>query len=247
MITTKGIVIGERSIGEQDKFLDILTEDLGIIEVRAKASKKLTSKAFASCNIYTYSKYCLREYRGKYYIDSTSTIHPFFNIATNIEKLALLNYFTDILKNTGADKEEAKRVLEIFIHTLFYIEIDKLPLEQVKAVFELLIMCEIGYTPDLGDCKVCGSDATYYFSIEDACLYCEKCKPQNAIKMPIPTVIALRYILVSDLNRAFMFKLKDKSYLDCLGLITQKYVFYHLDMPFKSLDYYYKIKSKGEK
>lgn len=245
MITTKGIVIGERSIGEQDKYIDILTEDYGIIEVRAKASKKLTAKAFAACNIYTYSQYCLREYKGKYYIDSTKHLMSFFSVATDIEKFALVNYFTDILKNVTADTYEARQLLHIFIDTLYCIELNMFPIKQIKAVFEFLVMAQVGYEPDLGVCKGCGSEIAYYFSVEDACLYCEKCKPQNAIEVPIPTLIALRYISVTELKKVFMFKLKDEKYVDILGQITQKYVFYHLDMSFKSLDYYYKVKSKG--
>ena len=51
------------------------------------------------------------KYKGKYYIDSTATITSFFGIATDVEKLALVVYFTDILKNTATDKEEA-RIIE---------------------------------------------------------------------------------------------------------------------------------------
>lgn len=247
MITTKGIVIGERSIGEQDKYVDILTEDLGIVEVRAKSSKKLTAKSFASCNIYTYSFYTLREYKGKYYIDSTSPIVSFFDIATDIQKLALLNYFTDILKKTAADKDEGKRVLDILIRAMYHLMIKKIPMEQVKAVFELRIMCEIGYAPDLEECRGCGSESVRYFSVEDSCFYCEKCKPANALPTPVPVVIALRFIFVSDNDRAFMFKFKDESFLSVLGQVTEKYVFYHLDMPFKSIEYYNKVKSEGKK
>lgn len=245
MVTTKGIVIREKSIGDNDKYLDILTEDLGVIEVRAKSSKKLTAKAFASCNIYTYSSFCLREYKGKYYIDSTTPINSFFGIATDIEKISLVVYFTDILKHTATDREESAKVLKIFLHALHYLEHEKLPTEQIKSVFEMLIMSAIGYEPNLGNCNTCDSQDTYFFSIEYACLYCKNCKPSNAMEISAPVVIALRYIITSELNRAFMFRLKDKKHLESLALLTQKYVFYHLDMSFRSLDYYYQIKSKG--
>ena len=44
LITTAGVVIRERQIGENDKFVDILTEKNGVIEVSVKGVKKSTAQ-----------------------------------------------------------------------------------------------------------------------------------------------------------------------------------------------------------
>ena len=45
MLTTlKGLVLRERSLGDNDKFLDILTDGSGLIEVLARGVKKPNSK-----------------------------------------------------------------------------------------------------------------------------------------------------------------------------------------------------------
>ena len=244
LITTKGIVIREKSVGENDKYLDVLTDKLGVIEISAKGSKKMTSKSFASAQLYAYSEFCLKEHKGKYYIDSCKPINIFYGLREDVEKIALVVYFTDILKHTATDENEAEAVLRIFLLTLYYLENGKYPIEQIKSVFEMKLMSQIGYEPEINCCSLCGNTDSAFFSIENASLYCDLCKHDGQVKLPIGTVKALQYIVNSPIDKAFSFNLKGES-LSKLSQITQKYVFYHLDMSFKSLDYYYKIKTKG--
>ena len=44
MIITEGIVIKERSVGEQDKFIDILTKEYGVVEAAVKGARKINGK-----------------------------------------------------------------------------------------------------------------------------------------------------------------------------------------------------------
>ena len=44
LITLKGLVIGQRIIGENSCFLDLFTDKLGMIEVMAHGAKKIGGK-----------------------------------------------------------------------------------------------------------------------------------------------------------------------------------------------------------
>ena len=48
MITAEGIVLKERSAGEQDKFIDILTKDRGVLELSVKGARKINGKSGSS-------------------------------------------------------------------------------------------------------------------------------------------------------------------------------------------------------
>lgn len=51
MLTIVGIVIKERPVGEQDKFIDVLTSNDGVIEITVKGARKINGKnrTFPSC------------------------------------------------------------------------------------------------------------------------------------------------------------------------------------------------------
>ena len=49
LFTYDGIVVGRRDIGESNCFLDILTDEQGIIEATAHGVKKINSSLLGSC------------------------------------------------------------------------------------------------------------------------------------------------------------------------------------------------------
>ena len=48
LITAEGLVIAERSYGEADRFIDVLTAEYGVVEICVKGARKLTGKNNAS-------------------------------------------------------------------------------------------------------------------------------------------------------------------------------------------------------
>ena len=57
MTTVEGIVLKERSVGEQDKFIDILTGENGVLEVSVKGAKKINGKSGSSAQLLAYSRF----------------------------------------------------------------------------------------------------------------------------------------------------------------------------------------------
>ena len=51
MTTFEGIVLKERSYGENDKFIDILTKDHGVVEISVKGAKKINGKNGSSAQL----------------------------------------------------------------------------------------------------------------------------------------------------------------------------------------------------
>ena len=51
LVTVEGIVVGKRDIGENNCFLDILTDKYGVIEVTAHGVKKVNSRNAPSVGV----------------------------------------------------------------------------------------------------------------------------------------------------------------------------------------------------
>lgn len=245
LITVKGIVIRERSIGERDKYIDILTDTMGIIEVSAKGTKKLTGKNAAASALFTYSTFCLEERKGKYYINSSAPITSFYAVGQDLEKLSLAVYFTEIIRFAASTEEDCGEVQRLLLLSLFYLCKEKSSCEIIKSAFELKLMCIIGFMPDAEACIGCGRlEDLYGFSIENSGLLCSNCcSEKNCVPVTASCVKAIRHIIYSETDRVFSFSLVGKS-LEQLIYISENYVRFHLEHSFKSLDYYYSIKPK---
>lgn len=246
IITTKGIVLRERSVGENDKFIEILTEDMGVIESLVRGSKKMTSKNSAATQLLTYSVFCLNKTQKGYAVNSTQALNNFYNIRLDVKKLALCTYLSDIIRFTTPSEEPSKPVLRLFLNTLFYINNDSRDLEQMKGIFEMRIMCQIGLMPNLIGCYNCykSSDDLMYFNLYEGRLCCENCltESENSNSFPVDDKLLhiIRYVCLSDFEMIFKVKFSE-SYQLKFSHLSEKFIEIQLNKHFKSLEFYRKI------
>ncbi len=59
LVTVEGIVVGKRDIGENNCFLDILTDKYGVIEVTAHGVKKVNSRNAPSVGCFRIQNFAL--------------------------------------------------------------------------------------------------------------------------------------------------------------------------------------------
>ncbi len=249
LLTTMGVVIGERVYGENDKFVDIFTKDYGIIEVTVKGGRKLNSKNYAATSLFSYSKFCVRKRGERYYLNSSEIENTFYNLRLDIKKLALASYFAELLKYTvlSYDSDESYEfILKLLLNTLYYLEKGSHNIMLLKSIFEFRLLSEIGLIPNLIGCSVCNaySHSKMHFNIQDGKLYCDNCfsgnDGYNTIIINESTLSALRHISLSDMNVLFNIKVSDKL-LDELNKITDRYTYAHINRSFKTLEYFKNI------
>ena len=65
MLTVKGVVLNQRMTGEQDRFIDVLTADYGVLEILVKGAGKLNSKTGSATQLFAYSEFCLADKKGR--------------------------------------------------------------------------------------------------------------------------------------------------------------------------------------
>ncbi len=249
LLTTTGVVIGERAYGENDKFIDIFTKDYGIIEVMVKGGRKLNSKNAASTALFSYSKFCVSKRGERYYLNSSEIKNTFYNLRFDVEKLALASYFAELLKYTvlSYDSDESYEIiLKLLLNTLYYLEKDSHNIMLLKSIFEFRLLSEIGLIPDLIGCSVCNIYIcqTMHFDIQAGKLICDNCfkgnDGYNIISVNESVVSALRHIALSDISILFNVKASDRL-INELNKITDRYVYAHINRNFKTLDYFRNI------
>lgn len=249
LLTTMGVVIGERAYGENDKFIDVFTKDYGIIEITVKGGRKLTSKNAASTALFSYSKFCVRKRGERYYLNSSEIENTFYDLRLDVKKLALASYFAELLKYTvlSYDSDEAYEIiLKLFLNTLYYLEKNTHNIMLLKSIFEFRLLSEIGLIPNLIGCSICNtySHSKMHFDIQNGKLYCDDCftgsDGYDTIAVNQSTLSALRHISLSELNILFSIKVSDRLISE-LNKIINRYVLTHINRKFKTLEYFESI------
>ena len=238
-ITLNGIVLRLRSAGDNLRFADVLTGELGVIEVSIKGGRRAASPTVTSTQLFAYSRLCLRRGRNGYSLDSAEPLNIFYALRGDLKRLALASYFAELVIYSVPPDEESG-ALRLFLNTLHFICADSMPLGVLKSVFELRHVAELGFLPDLGNCRVCGKcagEGNKKFVFDSGSIVCGSC-PGEGVILPNAVLAAMRHIISADYNKGlFSFKLGEKSSAQ-LGYITERYALEKLERGFKTLEFY---------
>jgi DNA repair protein RecO (recombination protein O) len=209
-------VIFEQTILEKDKLLTILTKKEGLIRAFAKGAKNFLRCNSSAFSLFCYSDFILYKTKNSYNLGEACSIKYFFDLRYNLEKLSLAEYFCELIINLSVQPQESNKILRLMLNSLHFLLEETLDKSILKSIFEIRILCASGYSPNLCCCKKCLSrkdDGFYLVSIE-GCIYCKKClytTKNRFIELSRGTLLALRHIVSSSLEKAFYFSLSEEN------------------------------------
>ncbi len=244
-IKTKGVVLSRTFVGEKDAIIKILTEESGVISVSCKGVKSMKSKLSAGCALFSCSDFLLTESNGRYIVTSAVLSDNFYGLSQNIERLSYATYIADVAVAISPSPEDAKAVIPLLLNTFYLLANSAKDLRLIKCVYELRLLCLLGYAPELDGCVLCGdTDELCFFSHLEGGVICRSCGDvPDAQIISKDTILALRYAKDSDGKKAFSFALS-KTNIDefeaCIEKMLQNIIGYKPS----SLDYLKQISGR---
>lgn len=244
MLTVKGVVLTQRQVGEQDQYIDILTDEYGVLEVLVKGAKKLTSKGGPAAQLFAYSTFCLRPAKRGYALNSAEPIRIFYGLRNSVSAVALASYFSQVIQFAVLSQACTQEIQRLFLNSLHFLSEQTHPQARIKAVFELRMASLLGFMPDVVMCRYCGNylPAELCFSVEQGGFCCRDCLPESEtytqiIPMPAAALQAIRHVVLRDFERIFSFRLSDAGET-AFRHFAEAFLLYHMDHRFPALDYY---------
>lgn len=245
LTTVKGLVLRETPYGENDKFIDILTAENGIMEIAVKGARKINSKSGSATQLFAYSTFCVNSRGDRYYLNSTEPIKIFYDLRLDIEKLSLASYFSELVRYSVTSQQPTEEVLRLFLNTLHFLTNGERSIALLKSIFELRFMSEIGMMPDLVACSRCLAyeKEKMYLNVSSGKLLCSDCVSEeetinpDLMMMSKSLLYTVRFIILTDFERIFSFSLKGET-LQQLNELSERFVLTQLDRKFPTLDFY---------
>ena len=139
--------------------------------------------------------------------------------------------------------------------TLYAIAKDFKPLPQIKATYELRVMSESGYMPDLSICDTCGRERAecFYLDVMNGVIRCSECLNRLDVRRPVseddvrtnqvlalmdpPVLSAARYVLEAPIEKVLSVLLSPETVTN-LAKVGETYAVHHLEKRLTSLDFY---------
>lgn len=244
-LMARGIVIKETAVGENDKILTLFLEGYGKVQAWARGSRKVSGKLLAVSSLFTYAKYSIVKRKDTGIITGGEVIETFFDLRTDIVKLALGNYLLELAGASVEENAAEDEILRLLLNTLHVLTKRDLPPKFVKAVFELRILSLSGYLPELHSCVSCGRESGLTrFDCVAGGLLCGSCESDAPAETIYPvsagSVDAMRYIVSCRPEKLFSFTLSPAS-LDQLAEVAEGFARVMLERRFKTLGFYHSI------
>ena len=239
-LNTAALVLRVNNYNDRDALLTLLTRDHGKITVKARGLRRKNNPLSAACQLLALCEFTLFEYRGMYTVNEAHPIELFTALRSDLIRLSLGSYFAQVSEVISQEDSPSRELQSLVLNSLYALAATDIPVEQIKAVFELYVSCIAGYTPDLLDCQCRSGGEPTCFDLSGGILLCEKCEHQNlGIRLPVSagTLEAMRYVVSCDSKKLFAFRLGKENLMQ-LSSIAEAYLVTQLERGFSTLDFY---------
>lgn len=240
-LTIRGVVLRTTDYNDRDVLVTLLTQKHGKLTVKARNVRRKNSPLTAVCQLLVFGEFTIFEYRGQYTVNEARVLNLFGGLRRDMESLSLASYFAQVSEVLSQEDYPTPELQSLLLNSLYVLSELKLPLAQVKAVFELRSACIAGFTPDLYGCHVCGSQMPTRFDLSSGLLECAACRDTASagIRLPVsPAMLeAMRFICFCDPKKLFSFRLDDGA-LEQLAALTEGFLTTQLERGFPALDFY---------
>lgn len=242
----KGIILRKTNFGEADQLVSIFTDTEGKIKVKAKGVRRLFSKNRGHLDLFSYSDLVIAKGKELDTLVSASTIESFKNIKADLKKTALAYYFAELCDKLTAEKEENRKVFDLLLEVLRFLDKAKL-ISIVARYFELNLLAALGYAPELYFCVHCRrklQPVSNFFSPKLGGMLCDLCSAKldsKSLKISPTALKALRILLAHNLETVLKFNLSSvEKEIDSVSKLFLRYV---AEREFKSIRFIEKLKN----
>ncbi len=234
---TEAVIIKKTKLGEADRILTLYTPDLGKIQAVARGVRRPRSKLAGHLELLTHSLISLARGRNLDTITGSQTINSFLPLKSDLQLSSYALYTTELVSQFTAEHVENRPLFRLLFETMQQL-CQTSDSELVLRYFELHLLNEVGYRPQLQQCVVCHQPLkpiTNSFCSGAGGMLCPNCYQNQPLTHPLSVnaLKVLRLLQCSDYNTASRIKMNLELSHE-LEAVMRAYLKYLLEREVKS-------------
>jgi DNA repair protein RecO (recombination protein O) len=184
---TEAIIIKKTKLGEADRILTLYTPHLGKIQAVAKGVRRPKSKMAGHLELLTHSQVCLARGRNLDTVTGSQTINSFLGLKNDLWLTSCALYVIELVNQFTAEHIEDQPLFELLLETMKQLG-EAGNRELTLRYFELRLLDEVGYRPQLHHCVSCQRSlepVINCFSPASGGMLCPECSPAQPFSYPL--------------------------------------------------------------
>ncbi len=153
---TQAIVLRQRKLGEADKIVTLFCSHKGKVDAVAKGVRRTKSRLAGHLEPLTLGSYLLAEGRDLDIVTQAETVEAFGPLRLDLDRLSRGLYCAELVDRVLPERSEAGTVFRLLQTTLERLSVVE-EVDMAVRFFEMRVLEELGYRPQLDICPVCGA------------------------------------------------------------------------------------------
>ncbi|HAL61577.1 MAG TPA: DNA repair protein RecO [Chloroflexi bacterium] len=244
----EAIVLRRMNLGEADRLLTLYTPEWGKIRVLAKGVRKPTSRKAGHLELFTHSRLLIAKGRSLDIVTQAETITSFLPLRKDLTRTSYAYYVAELVDRFLEEGEESPALFRLLLETLGHLSEAQDPRLVVRH-FELHLLGQVGYRPELYRCLGCGREieGEAVFSPSQGGVLCPPCGGKRE-GSPLSADL-LRYLRLLQRREYTLCQTLQPSPEVHSGLerTTRHYISYILERRLRSLDFIDTLRREEEK
>jgi len=181
LLTVEAVILSHKDFGEADRIVVLFSRENGKIRTLAKGVRKMRSRKAAYLEPFMQSKVILARGKTFWIVTQADAVHQNLAIRDSLSKTAEAAYVMELTDRFSIEEEPSRALFRLLVDTLKRINDDGSTYNALRF-FELQLLDQAGFRPDLRNCVGCGKTIIaqdQYFSRSKGGVLCPACGAQQ--------------------------------------------------------------------
>ncbi len=246
-LKVRGIILRLVNFKDYDRYLTVLTRDLGVISIYARRIRSAKNTFGQRCQLFSFADFTVFENKGRYSLNEVETVYTFGRLREDVLALTGAAQLAEIILDSVPEAQD-QRFYELFLRACHELDRDEKLVYRTTWLAEMKLMHLLGYQPLLGRCRICDTSPEYaeevYFDYRHAAVYCpmhgaprlNEIVPTTG-RISLALYRLLQYLEQAPIERTFAVQL-EPALVDELGHFTLRYVDERLDRTYNKFTFF---------
>lgn len=175
-IETEGIVLKQINIVNHRKMLVLFTKKMGKINAGTNIGEGSKRKTALGIKPFTHGRYNMYSTRDSYNVVGAETIKSFYSLGEDVDKYMNASYLLEFTEKVLVSEEPQQKIFNYLIDVFYAMEERKKKYATLVIAYQLKVLKELGYMPNLESCIACGKkENLFYIDTKEGGSLCENC------------------------------------------------------------------------
>ncbi|MPZ23896.1 MAG: DNA repair protein RecO [Dehalococcoidia bacterium] len=186
--STEAIVLRQRRLGDADKIITLFTPDYGRIEAVAKGVRRSKSRLAGHVEVLSHCNLLLHRGRSLDVITQAQLIGGYRSLREDLSLVSRGLYAAELVERFTDVSADSLPTFRLLVDVLQWMTARTAPPDVVLRYFEMRLLDELGYRPQVDCCVACGGalpPETNYYSAHAGGVACPSCRAGVQISGPL--------------------------------------------------------------